>query len=72
MGRPSSFTPELLDAICERLSNGKALAAVCRENGMPAVRTFLRWADEHESVANEYKRALEARAEWSTVRPATD
>lgn len=53
-----------VEAICERLANGEALAAICREKGMPTTRRFLQWADEHEDVAAEYSRALVARAEW--------
>lgn len=47
-----------------RLEAGEALASICRDEGMPAVRTFLEWADEKEEVAAAYSRALEARAEW--------
>ena len=54
----------LVEAICERLAGGEALAAVCRDDAMPTTRTFLRWADEDEAVALEYSRALQARAEW--------
>lgn len=57
--------PAVVEAICERLARGEALAAICRGKGMPTTRTFLRWADEQEKVAEEYKRALEARSEWA-------
>jgi hypothetical protein len=56
--------PAVVEAVCERLANGEALAAVCRDEGMPTTRTFLRWADEDETIAAEYSRALQARAEW--------
>jgi hypothetical protein len=32
---------------------------------MPTTRTFLRWTDEDEDIAGEYRRGLEARAEWA-------
>ena len=67
MGRPSLYTPELIERICERLENGEPLAAICRDTGMPAVRTFLQWADEKPEVAAAYTRALEARAEWAVA-----
>lgn len=57
----------VLEAICERLAKGEALAAICRRRGMPTTRTFLRWAAEDEAVAAEYSRALEARAEWAVA-----
>ena len=46
MGRPSKYTPELIEAICERLSKGEPLAAICRDEGMPHVSTLWRWAEE--------------------------
>jgi hypothetical protein len=67
MGRPTLYSPELLESICERLAQGEALATVCRSPGMPSVRTFLQWADEKEDVAAAYSRALAARAEWFTA-----
>jgi hypothetical protein len=53
-----------VEAICERLASGEPLAAICRDEAMPTCRTFLRWADEDDSIAAEYTRALQARAEW--------
>jgi hypothetical protein len=53
-----------VEAICERLANGEPLAAICRDKGMPTTRTFLLWADGDETIAAEYSRALQARAEW--------
>ena len=64
MGRPSIYTPELLETICARLEAGEPLAAICRDNGMPAVCTFLQWADEKEEVAGAYSRARDAQGEW--------
>lgn len=55
--------PALVETICERLANGEALAAICRDDGMPTTRTWLRWADEDDAVGAEYSRALQARAE---------
>ena len=51
MGRLSLQSPEVVDAICERLSKGQALASICRSAGMPSVRTFLQCADEKDDVA---------------------
>lgn len=42
-GRPSKFTPELAKEICERLSKGEPLAAICREQRMPHVTTVDDW-----------------------------
>jgi len=63
MGRPSIYSPELAEAICARLEAGEPLAAICRDDAMPGVRTVLRWADEIEGFGDEYTRARNAQAE---------
>jgi hypothetical protein len=57
----------IVETICERLAGGEALAAICRGEKMPTVRSFLRWADDDDTIADEYTRALAARAEWFTA-----
>lgn len=39
----SLYTSDLADLIVERLSKGEPLAVICREEGMPAVRTVSDW-----------------------------
>lgn len=43
MGRPSTFTPEIADEICDRLSEGEPLRQICRDERMPAWRTVYAW-----------------------------
>ena len=64
MARPSIHTPDIVETICARLEAGEALAVICREDAMPGLRTFLRWADEKEEVGTAYSLALRARAEF--------
>ena len=45
MTRSSSYTPEILAEICERLSQGEPLEQICRDEHMPASRTVYDWAD---------------------------
>lgn len=49
-GRPSIFSPELLQTICDRLSEGEPLAVICREPGMPDASTVWKWRDERKDV----------------------
>ncbi|SDK28403.1 hypothetical protein [Bradyrhizobium lablabi] len=35
MGRPSTFTDEIFETICERLENGEVLRATCANEEMP-------------------------------------
>jgi transposase len=42
-GRPTVATPELVEAILDRLSEGEPLRAICRAAGMPGRGTVYRW-----------------------------
>ena len=47
MGRPSTFTNEIADTICERIAAGESLLSICSSDGMPHQATVFRWlADE--------------------------
>ena len=49
MARPSEFTEEMADRICELVADGEYLTAVCKREDMPALSTVLRWrADRPE------------------------
>ncbi|MFN3352936.1 MAG: hypothetical protein ACK4Z5_04945 [Brevundimonas sp.] len=56
-GRPSTFTQEIADEICERLSKGEPLAHICRDENMPAVRTVSDWKKAHQSFSADFARA---------------
>lgn len=57
IGRPSSYTEEVGNKICERLANGEPLARICRDDDMPAYSTVRKWEDENAAFS-----ALSARA----------
>lgn len=59
MGRPSSYTPELVDSICERLAQGEPMTVICREDGMPAPRTVRDWEAAMPEVSAAIARARE-------------
>lgn len=61
-GRPSKFTPEIADEICERLANGEPLAKICRDEHMPD-RTTVRddWAKSDPVFS---QRLAGAREDW--------
>lgn len=63
MGRPSEFTQEKADAICERLAAGESLRAICRDDGQPDNKTVLRWLEANEGFRQQYARARELQAE---------
>jgi len=45
MGRPDTYTQAMFDEVIDRLSSGEPLAAICRDEHMPALRTFYVWKD---------------------------
>jgi len=58
MGRPSKYTPELVEEICERLSKGEPLAQICREEGMPHVSTIWDWQQEDTEKGRAVSRSI--------------
>ena len=67
MGRPTKYTEAVLTEICERLSKGEPLAAICRDERMPDDDTVRNWM-EHPVRGAEVSRAIgrarEAGEEW--------
>lgn len=64
-GRPTLYTDALALEICERLrGNGpsekvEALAVICRDAHMPAVRTVSDWKRDHPDFSADFARARE-------------
>lgn len=63
-GRPSSFTQDVADAICERIAGGESMRRICSDEGMPDRATVLRWLDADESFAAKYARAREHQGDY--------
>ena len=65
IGRPSLFTTELGDEICNRIADGESLRAICGEADMPDKATVFRWllAEQHKDFCNQYKRARDIQAD---------
>jgi hypothetical protein len=59
MGRISTYTQELADEIVARLSEGEPLRAICRDEHMPAWRTFYAWLAADTEFAARIARARE-------------
>lgn len=67
-GRPSSFTQEIADTICERLVEGQSLRAICLSDDMPSAATVCRWLGQEDRALfrEQYARAREAQADTLT------
>ncbi|MTW19389.1 terminase small subunit protein [Rhodoplanes serenus] len=63
MARPSDFSAEIADAICERLIDGLSLRTICAASDMPDIRTVMRWLAAHDKFRHQYARAREIQAD---------
>lgn len=64
IGRPSSYTQQIGERICELLVEGKSLRSICAQDDMPCSATVLKWvSDDALPFADQYARALDARAD---------
>jgi hypothetical protein len=65
LGRPSSFSQAVADAICVKLADGMSLREICRDDAMPDKSTVLRWlaSPDHADFRDQYARAREAQAD---------
>lgn len=50
-------TNELVDYVCNEITEGRSLRSICAEEGMPSVGTFLRWVSEDSVLSEQYARA---------------
>lgn len=62
-GRPTLYTVELADLICERLANGESMRSVCRDESMPAMSSVFKWLREIPQFSQQYAKAKEESAD---------
>lgn len=63
IGRPSDYTQELADRICEQLANGYSLRTVCAPNDMPSKATVFSWMRKYPGFLDQYTRAKQESAD---------
>ena len=64
-GRPSIYSEELADEVCQELAGGKSLVAICKRDDMPSYTTVMKWlSQDTDGFALKYARAKEAQAEY--------
>jgi hypothetical protein len=64
-GHPRAMlTPEMTDAIVERIVEGESLRSLAREPGMPAARTLYDWVSRRPAFAAEVAQACDWREDW--------
>lgn len=67
-GRPSIYTTELADAICEHIANGRSLASFCAKDDAPGYETVMRWLREDRRVDPEDEGEEGFRAKYARAR----
>lgn len=63
MGRPSDFTQEIADEICDRLAKGESLRSISADEWMPERSTVRRWLMSSDEFRNQYARARDDQAD---------
>ena len=63
MGRPSEYTEEVAQEICERLSEGEGLVSITNDPHMPGQTTVYGWLFKRPEFAERYTRAREEQAD---------
>lgn len=61
-GRPTMKNQALLEEFCRRIAAGRSVANVCAEDDMPADKTVWQWLSQDKAFAEDYARAIQARA----------
>lgn len=59
VGRPSTYSQELADRICEKLAEGLSLRTVCKEDWAPALSSVFKWLREKPEFSEQYAKAKE-------------
>lgn len=69
MPYPTKRTPEVVEEILQRLSDGEPLAVICRsDKKFPHPNVWLRWVDDDEELSIAYARARDVGADAIAVQ----
>lgn len=63
-GRPSKYSDEMAENICEKIANGRSLRSICAEDGMPTTSTVCKWLIENKEFSEQYARARDKQADY--------
>ncbi len=64
-GRPSKFSQELADEICNRLAHGETLRSIIASSPhLPERRTIYAWLDAQQDFQLQYKKARAEQADY--------
>jgi len=63
MGRPSTYTDEIADRICNRLIEGDSINHISQADDIPSQYTIYKWLNDFPEFAKKYAHARELQAE---------
>lgn len=63
LGRPTIFTQDVADQICERLMHGETLRQIVRDEAMPCRRSVHNWLATNQTFMHQYAQAKEHQAD---------
>lgn len=59
----SSYSEEIANIICDRISYGESLRTICKDADMPACSTVFKWLNDIDGFSEQYARARETQVE---------
>lgn len=62
-GRPSDYSQELADKICEKIVMGNSLRSICSDESIPCIATIFNWFRTHPEFLEQYEIATSARSD---------
>lgn len=63
-GRPSLYSEDLADTILTEMMCGRSLRSVCEDEGMPSIRTVMRWRLKYPEFCQQYAHACKERTAY--------
>ena len=63
-GRPSDYTQDIADRLCEQLAEGVSMHRACEPDDMPSKRSVFRWLRTNEEFCHQYENAKAESADY--------
>lgn len=63
VGRPTDYSQDIADMICERLADGESLRSICQADDFPNRSSIFKWLSLYPEFSDQYARAREAQAD---------
>lgn len=63
VGRPTDYTPELANKICDQISQGLSLRTICESEDMPSGVSIFAWLKLYPDFLKQYELATDERTE---------